>query len=41
VSHVGHVHHNLHEHPGNLPLFGTGIALSVPVYALLQWIVPG
>jgi ZIP family zinc transporter len=26
---------------GNLPLFGAGIALSVPVYALLRWIVPG
>lgn len=26
---------------GHLPLFGAGLALSVPVYALLRWIVPG
>jgi ZIP family zinc transporter len=26
---------------GNLLLFGVGLALSVPVYALLRWIVPG
>ena len=25
---------------GNLPLFGAGLALSVPVYVLLPWIVP-
>ena len=26
---------------GNLPLFGAGLALSVPVYVLLRSIVPG
>jgi ZIP family zinc transporter len=26
---------------GNLPLFGAGLALSVPVYLLLRWMVPG
>jgi ZIP family zinc transporter len=26
---------------GNLRLFAAGLALSVPVYVLLRWIVPG
>jgi ZIP family zinc transporter len=26
---------------GKLPLFGAGLALSMPVYVLLRWIVPG
>jgi ZIP family zinc transporter len=26
---------------GNLPLFGAGLALSVPVYGVLRWVVPG
>jgi ZIP family zinc transporter len=26
---------------GKLPLFGGGLALSMPVYVLLRWIVPG